>query len=61
MKIGDMVKYEAAGCNSIGVIVAKLPADRIVASSVSVLWSSGEIVERVPPRILEVITEASAR
>ena len=36
----------------------KLPADHIVAAAVSVLWSSGEIVERVPPRILEVISES---
>jgi len=58
VKVGDMVKYEADGCNSIGVIVAMLPRDEILASAVSVLWSSGEFVERTPPRILEVINES---
>jgi hypothetical protein len=58
VKVGDMVKYAAPGCDSIGVIVAKLPADHIVAASVSVLWCSGEHVKRVPPRILEVISES---
>ena len=58
MKIGDLVKFEANNAiGSVGVIVAMLPADRILASAVSVLWSSGELVERVPPRILEVISE----
>ena len=56
MKVGDMVKYEVIGCNSIGVIVADLPGDHILAPAVSVLWSSGELVKRVPPRILEVIS-----
>jgi hypothetical protein len=56
MKVGDMVKYEAPGCNSIGMIVADLPGDHILAPAVSVLWSSGELVKRVPPRILEVIS-----
>ena len=63
MKVGDMVKYETDKswkCDNIsrGLIVAELPADHIVAASVSVLWSSGELVERVPPRILEVISES---
>ena len=58
MKVGDLVKFEAdKAIGSIGVIVAMLPRDRILASAVSVLWSSGELVERVPPRILEVISE----
>ena len=63
MKIGDMVKYESDPAWSdqayigTGLIVAELPADHIVAASVSVLWASGVIVERVPPRILEVISE----
>jgi hypothetical protein len=62
MKVGDMVKYEAEKswkCNDIsrGIIVAELPADHIIAAAVSVLWASGELVERVPPRILEVIND----
>ena len=61
MKVGDMVKYES-GCGghrgSIGVIVADLPGDYIEAPAVSILWSSGELVERVPHRILEVISES---
>jgi hypothetical protein len=57
MKVGDMVKYEAPGCNSIGMIVAELPAEYILNAAVSVLWDSGELVERVPHRILEVINE----
>jgi hypothetical protein len=61
MKVGDMVKYETDKswkCDDIsrGIIVAELPADHILAASVSVLWASGELVERVPPRILEVIS-----
>ena len=59
MKVGDLVKFEAdKAIGSVGVIVAMLPRDRILASAVSVLWSSGELVERVPPRILEVISES---
>ena len=59
MKVGDLVKFESdAATGSVGVIVAVLPRDRILASAVSVLWSSGELVERVPPRILEVISES---
>jgi len=62
MKVGDLVKYEADKswkCDdaSTGIIVAELPADHIVAACVSVLWSSGELVERVPHRILEVIND----
>ncbi|HHZ94641.1 MAG TPA: hypothetical protein EYN67_03560 [Flavobacteriales bacterium] len=59
MKVGDLVKFEADNAiGSVGVIVAMLPRDRILASAVSVLWTSGELVERVPPRILEVISES---
>ena len=63
MKVGDIVKYESDKswkCDSIskGIIVAELPADHIIAAAVSVLWSSGELVERVPLRILEVINES---
>jgi hypothetical protein len=61
VKVGDLVKYESdpawtdQAYIGTGVIVAKLPADSILAAAVSVLWSSGEFVERVAPRILEVI------
>ena len=41
-----------------GIVVAKLPGDYILAPAVSVLWASGELAERVPPRILEVISES---
>ena len=59
MKVGDLVKYEADNCTeSYGVIVAILPSDRILASAVSVVWSSGELVERSSPHILEVISES---
>jgi hypothetical protein len=64
MKVGDLVKYEADPAWSdsahirTGVIVAELPADVILAEAVSVLWASGELVERVPHRILEVINES---
>ena len=59
MKVGDLVKFEAdKAIGSVGVIVAMLPRDRILASAVSVLWSSGELVERTSPLILEVISES---
>ena len=62
MKVGDMVKYEfgiaEVGRVLIGVIVADLPGDYIEAPAVSILWGSGEIVERVPARILEGISES---
>ena len=59
MKVGDLVKFESdKAIGSIGVIVAMLPADRILASAVSVVWSSGELVERTNPHILEVISES---
>ena len=58
MKVGDLVKYAADNCLSrYGVVVAMLPSDRILASAVSVVWSSGELVERSNPHILEVISE----
>ena len=63
MKVGDLVKYESdpawsdQAYTGTGMIVDELPADHIVAACVSVLWSSGELVKRVPPRILEVINE----
>jgi hypothetical protein len=59
MKVGDLVKFEADNAiGSVGVIVAMLPRDRILASAVSVLWASGELVERTSPLILEVISES---
>jgi hypothetical protein len=63
MKVGDMVKYETDKswkCDpvSTGIIVAELPNEGILNAAVSVLWSSGELVERVPHRILEVINES---
>ena len=67
MNVGDLVMFESdvpykgqpsSGTFSRGIVVAKLPGDHIQAPAVSVLWSSGEFVERVPPRILEVINEA---
>ena len=64
MKVGDMVKYEAdpawSNCayTHTGVVIAELPAGDILAAAVSVLWASGELVERVPPHILEVINES---
>ena len=64
MKVGDMVKYEAdsawPGCayTHTGVVIAELPREGILNAAVSVLWASGELVERVPHRILEVINES---
>ena len=60
MKVGDMVKYETDtdrinNLDHRGIIIAKLYSDGILAHAVSVLWSSGEFVERVPPRLLEVV------
>jgi hypothetical protein len=62
MKVGDLVKYETDKswkCDSvsIGVIVAELPNEGFLNAAVSVLWTNGEFVERVPHRILEVIDE----
>ena len=68
MKVGDLVVFESDVPKSqrfltgdharTGIVVAKLPSDGILAHAVSVLWASGELVERVPPRILEVISES---
>ena len=60
MEVGDLVKFEAdsyRGCRT-GMIVAELPAEGVLNDAVSVLWASGELVERMPPRILEVINES---
>jgi len=68
VKVGDLVMFESDVPKSqrweggeytrTGIVVAELPGDYIEAPAVSVLWSSGELVERVPPRILEVISES---
>jgi hypothetical protein len=68
MKVGDLVIFESDVPKSqqfwtgeyvrTGIIVAELPGDGILAPAVSVVWASGEFVERVPPRILEVVSES---
>jgi hypothetical protein len=68
MKVGDLVMFESDVPKSqrfwtgvyvrTGVIIAELPGDHIEAPAVSVMWASGELVERVPPRILEVVSES---
>jgi len=63
MKVGDLVMYETdkswkCADASAGIIVAELPAEGILNAAVSVLWPSGELVERVPHRILELINES---
>ena len=63
MQVGDLVIFETdkmmhRNHRSTGVIVAKSPYDRLLADAFVVLWSSGEIVERVTPSILEVISES---
>ena len=67
MKVGDLVMFESDvpykgqpdEYVSRGIVVAELPAETIYAAAVSILWASGEFTERVPPRILEVISDAS--
>ena len=64
MKVGDLVMFESDVPESqrfwtgeyvrTGIVIAELLSDGILAPAVSVLWASGEIVERVAPRILEV-------
>jgi len=65
MKVGDLVVLESDVMTGskydniiTGIVVAELPGDYILAPAVSVLWASGELVERVPPCILEVINES---
>ena len=59
MKVGDLVKFESDQAYArVGVIVAESPYDRLLADAFVVLWPSGEITERVPPRILEVVSES---
>ena len=67
MKVGDLVKFESDVPESqrwrggeytrTGIVVAELPGDHIEAPAVSVLWASGDLTERCPPRMLEVISE----
>jgi len=67
MKVGDLVMFESDVPKSqrwegveyarTGVVVAELPSEGILNAAVSVLWASGEFVERVPHRILDVISE----
>ncbi len=57
MKVGDLVKFYAPGSLSVGVIIAESPYDRLLGDAWTVLWSSGELVERTPASILEVISE----
>ena len=61
MKVGDLVRYASSSGwvhESVGMIIGESPYDHILADAVRVLWASGELVERVPPRILEVISES---
>jgi signal peptidase I len=62
MKVGDIVIFESdknyhPKYRSTGIVVAESPYDSLLADAFAVVWSSGEFVERVPPRILEVINE----
>ena len=68
MKVGDLVMFESDVPESqrfetgeyvrTGIVVAELPGDHIEAPAVSVLWASGDLTERCPPRMLEVISES---
>lgn len=63
VKVGDVVTYEtnamlAGETVMSGIIVAEFPIEGILNAGVSVLWASGELVERVPHRILKVISES---
>jgi hypothetical protein len=64
VQVGDLVKYASDPAWSdqayvgTGVIIAELPADSILAAAVSVLWASGELVERTSPGILEALNES---
>ena len=55
-----MVKFRASRrCPpAVGVIVAESPFDRLLADAFMVLWSTGEISERISASILEVISES---
>ena len=58
MKAGDLVKFHAPSSASVGVIIAESPHDRLLADAFVVLWSTGEISERISASILEVINES---
>ena len=59
MKIGDLVQFEADNAiGPAGVIIAESPWNPLLAADFVVLWASGELVERVNPGILEVISES---
>ena len=53
-----MVKFQAIPGTSVGVIVAESPYDRLLADAFVVLWSTGEVSERISASILEVISES---
>ena len=67
MKVGDIVRYgpgrraawSAHPFTGVGMVVAIAPDDRLLRHrhAVSVLWSSGELVERTSPGILEVVND----
>ena len=66
MKVGDLVIFESDVPESqrfwtgeyvkTGIVVAELSGDSN-GGAVSVLWASGELTERCPPRMLDVISE----
>lgn len=69
MKVGDLVKFESDVPESqrfwtgeeyvrTGIVVAELSGWLADETAVSVLWASGELTERCPPRMLEVISES---
>ena len=58
MKAGDLVKFHEPSSTSVGVIVAESPYDRLLADGFVVLWSTGEISERISASILEVVSES---
>jgi len=68
MKVGDLVKFESDVPESqrwrggeyvrTGIVVAELPVEGVLNAAVSVLWASGDLTERCPPRMLEVISES---
>ncbi len=59
MKVGDLVKFESdQAYASVGIVVKKRPERGISAASVDILWHHGELSERCPPRVLEVISES---
>ena len=58
MKVGDMVtlsgkQFSKSGCARSGIVVGTLSGNSN-GTSVSVLWSSGELTERCPTWMLDV-------